>query len=166
MPIDLLISLGIPKQYAGDILVALLYILTSIGVTIFIKKRDLGALLFSLYIAYAIVTKTFFKFAQNPTTKAVILIVSIFLLFALIKHYVRMKISGGKIIVWVKTLLIALSIVGLLASIVLQWLPALMLKEFFTAFSSEVFLSKEAQLIWMIVPLVLIFMLKHKQRVY
>ncbi len=166
MPIDLLINLGIPKQYAGDVLVVLLYVLASVGVTIFIKKRDLGALLFSLYIAYAIVMETFFEFAQSPTAKAVILIILIFLLFALIKHYVRMKISGGKVIVWVKTLLIALSIVGLLASIVLQWLPASMLKEFFTAFSSEIFLSKEAQLIWMIVPLVLIFMLKHKQGAY
>jgi len=163
MIINLLIQLGIPKQYAGDFLVLLLFVIVGIIVTALVKKRNLGALLISIYIAYAIVAKIFYKVAQNPSAKIVIFLALIFLLFSLLRYYVRIKISGTKIVAGTKTSLTSLAIVGLLASIVLQWFPQSFLDEFFTSSSSVIFLSAQAQLIWMIAPLIVVFLLKHRQ---
>lgn len=160
---NLLVQVGIPKQFAGDIIVALFFILLTVFITTLIKKKNLGALLISIYISFALLTKLFFDFAQGPYVKIVIFIICVVVFFSLLKKYVRMKIKGQKISKWVKTSLASLTIVGLLVSIVLQWIPAQFVQEFITSISASVFLTKEAQLVWMIAPLVMIFLLKNKQ---
>ena len=160
---DLLAQIGIPKQYTGDIIVAVLFILLTIVITTLVKKKNLGALMISIYISYALLTKLFFDFVQGPYAKTAIFIVCVAIFFSLLKKYVKMKIKGQKIAKWVKTSLASLTIVGFLVSIVLQWIPAQVVEEFITPFSESIFMTKEAQLVWIVAPLVMIFLLKNKQ---
>lgn len=160
---NLLAQIGIPKQYTGDIVVAVLFILLTVVITTLVKKKNLGALMISIYISYALLTKLFFDFVQGPYTKTAIFIVCVAILFSLLKKFVKMKIKGQKIAKWVKTSLASLTIVGFLVSIVLQWIPAQIVEEFITPFLETIFMTKEAQLIWIIAPLVMIFLLKNRQ---
>ena len=160
---NLLVQIGIPKQFTGDVIVAILFILLTIVITTLVKKKNLGALLISIYISYALLTKLFFDFAQDPYVKAIIFIVCMVIFFSLLKKYVRIKIKGQKISKWIKTSLASLTIVGFLVSIVLQWIPSQIINEFITSYSATIFLTKEAQLVWIIAPLVMIFLLKNKQ---
>lgn len=162
--INFLVQIGIPQQYAGDFLVILLFVLLGIAITAVVKKKNLGALLVSIYTAYALITKMFYKLIQQPVAKTVIFIGLVFLLFSLIQNHMRIKISGSKVAAGAKTALVSLTITGLFASILLQFLPELFLvEEFFTATSASIFLSQEGQFFWMVAPLVAVFALKNRQ---
>lgn len=160
---NLLAQIGIPRHYSGDIIVAVLFILLTILITTLVKRKNLGSLLISIYISYALLMKLYFDFMQGPYVKIAIFVVCVSVLFSLLKKYVRMKLKGQKISKWIKTSLASLTIVGFLVSIVLQWVPDQITKDFITSYSATVFLTKEAQLVWIISPLVMIFLLKNKQ---
>lgn len=159
-----LVQIGIPQQYVGDLLVALFFVILGIAITAIVKKKNLGALMVSMYISYAVVTKIFYQFAQQPIAKMIIFLALVSLLFSLIQNHMRIKISGSRVAAGAKTALVSLTITGLLASIVLQWLPeSFLTEEFFTAASIKIFFSKEGQLAWMVAPLIAVFALKHRQ---
>lgn len=164
MIVDFLVKIGMPQQYAGDFLVVLFFVILGIAVTAIVKKKNLGALMVSMYVSYALVTKTFYQFAQQPIVKMIIFLALMSLLFSLIQSHMRIKISGSRVAAGAKTALVSLTITGLLASIVLQWLPeSFLVEEFFTATSINIFFSKEGQLAWMVAPLIAVFVLKHRQ---
>lgn len=162
MLVDLIIGVGIPRQFAGDVLVGLVYALFTIILIYLVKKENLGAFLVSVYISYAIIAVMFFEFAQSPVVKVLVFVVLLFFLFSFFKGHIRVRIKGANISMWIKILLLALSVVGLIASVVLQWLPSAMLQEFFIAFSSDIFSSDQARLVWMIIPLALIFVFRSR----
>jgi hypothetical protein len=64
---------------------------------------------------------------------------------------------------WVKVISISLSIVGLSVSIVMQWLSTAFVEKFFSPTSANLFLSEQAQFVWMLIPLALIFLLMQKR---
>jgi len=160
---NLLSQIGIPKQFTGDIIIAVLFILATVVITTLVKKRNLGALLISIYISFALLAKLFFDFAQSPYAKIIIFIVLVAVFFSLLKKDIRIRIKGKKIAMWLKISLTALAIVGFFASIVLQWIPDQIVQDFITEYASAIFMTPQAQLIWMIAPLVVVFLLKNKR---
>jgi hypothetical protein len=161
--IELLAKMGVPKQYAGDVWLLLLFIAASIVLILIVKKRNLGATLVAVYVAYAIVTKSFFSFLAEPGIKLLYFIGVLFAVFQLVKRFFKMGIGGKKAVMWSKILLVAFSIVGLLGSVVMGWFSKEAVSEFFSPLSLQLFRTDQAQLVWMVVPLVLIFVLVYRK---
>ena len=161
--IELLTKIGIPEQYAGDIWALVIFFVCSVILILVVKKRNLGAILISVYVAYAILTKAFFEFLEDQNVMLAVFLILLLVLFQIFKRFIRMGIGGSKMALWTKVVVISLSIIGLLISVAMRWFPPSIIEKFFSPSFVEIFLSKEAQLVWMIAPLVLIFLLVQKK---
>lgn len=161
--IEALTKMGVPKQYAGDVWLLLIFLIASAILILLVKKRNLGAMLVSIYVAYAIVTKSFFPFIEEPSVKLIYFLVVLAVLFQLFKRFFRMGVGGGKAGVWTKIALVSFSIIGLLGSIIMDWFSNKAVSEFFSPLSLRLFQTDQAQLAWMAIPLVLMFILVYRR---
>lgn len=161
--IESLTKMGVPKQYAGDVWLLLIFLIASIVLILLVKKRNLGAMLISIYVAYAIVTKSLFSFIEEPSVKLIYFLVVLAALFQLFKRFFKMGVGGSKASIWTKIALVSFSIIGLLGSIIMDWFSEKAISEFFSPLSLQLFRTDQAQLVWMAVPLVLIFILVYRR---
>jgi len=160
--IDLLIQIGIPKQYAGDLLILALYVITGIIIVFLVKKKNLGAFMMSSYVAYAIFSFSYF-IPKNATIGLLYFAFLVIMVFVLMKKIVAFHIGGGNFSIILKAVLIALLALGMITSLILSWLPPDNLAEFFTPFTKQLFTSDVFRLAWTIVPfLLLAFMKKYR----
>jgi len=161
--IESLTKMGVPKQYAGDVWLLLIFFLASAVLILLVKKRNLGAILVSIYVAYAIVTKSFFSFIEEPSAKLIYFVVVLAALFQVFRRFFKMGVGGSKTGAWTKIALVSFSIIGLLGSVVMDWFSREAVSEFFSPLSLQLFRTDQAQLVWMVVPLVLIFVLVYRR---
>ena len=161
--IDFFSNLGVPKQFTGDIWLFVLFVAISLVFIALIKKRNLGALLISIYVSFGIVSKSFFDFLEEPNLKLVYFLAITTLLFQMFRSFFRMGIGGSKVAMWTKTILVAFSAVGLLGSIVITWFPSDKVAEIFSPLSQQLFGTSQAQLFWMVAPVVLIFVFMRRR---
>lgn len=160
--IDFLINIGIPKQYAGDVWLFLIFLGISIALIFLVKKKNLDALLFSVYVAFVISLNSFFL-PKDVNFKAIYFLVVTVAVFFLMKKIFGLNLHGSKIMIWLQTLAISFSVVGLFFSLALTWIPSKELGEFFTPFSRKLFISDLAKFIWALLPfLILVFIKKRK----
>lgn len=151
---------GVPRQYVGDVWVGLLFLTASFLLILVAKKQNLGALIAAIYAAYAIETKIFFTWMEEPTTRFISLVlISVALFFVFKKFFGEVAVGSSLVSEWLKIVLVSATIVGFAASIVMQWYPKVALSEMFSAFSLEIFRSSEAQLVWMVAPILVIYIL-------
>ncbi len=161
--IDLLVQMGVPEQRAGDIWLLILFAVASLILIALVKKRNLGSLLISVYVVFAITIKSSFTFLENSNAKVVYFLIIILVVFSLFKRLFKINITGKKMTVWIKTILFSFAILGLLASIIMTWLPARVVEASFSVFSLQLFLSDGMQLFWMVIPLFLVSIFKYRQ---
>ena len=70
--IELLTQIGVPSQYAGDVWLLIIFLIIGIALTFLIQKKNLGALILSVYIAFVIITYSYF-IPETSGTRAVLL---------------------------------------------------------------------------------------------
>ncbi len=158
--LDFVISLGVSKQYIGDVLVLLFFLVASLLLVFIAKRQNLGALIAAVYGAYAIQTKMFFVWMDEPETKFIfLLLASACLFFVFKKFFGEVTIGSSLISEWIKTIVVSFTIVGFISSIVMQWYSKSFLGEMFSNVSLDIFHSDEAQLAWMIAPILVIYLL-------
>jgi hypothetical protein len=160
--IDFLINIGIPTQYAGDIWLLIVFLAISIALIFLVKKKNLGSLLLSVYVAYVISLSSFFL-PEDINFRAIYFLVIIAIVFWMMKKVFGLNFHGRKIVIWGQTLIIALAIVGLSLSLVLTWIPAKEISEFFTPFSQQLFISELARFIWALFPFLLLVAIKKRK---
>ncbi len=155
---DFFLDIGVPKQYVGDVWVLIALIVASLFLVILFKKQNLGSLIASVYCAYAIETKIFFDWFSGSTMRFGVLIILLLLLFFVFKKFFGEVASGSNMISeWIKISLVSITIVGFVTSIVMDWYSRAVLGGFFSAFSMSIFRSDEAQLVWMLAPIGVIY---------
>ncbi len=160
--IDFLINIGIPSQYAGDIWLLIVFLVISVALIFLIKKKNLGSLLLSVYVAYVISLSSFFL-PEDINFRAIYFLVIIAIVFWMMKKVFGLNFHGRKIVIWAQTLVIALAIVGLSLSLVLTWISAKEISEFFTPFPQQLFVSDLARFIWALVPFLLLVVIKKRK---
>lgn len=157
---DFLLSLGVPKQYIGDVWVFVLFIVASLLLVALFKKQNLGALIASIYGAYAIETKIFFDWFDGATMRfAGLVLLSVLLFLVFKKFFGEVTIGSNLASEWIKVSLVSVTIVGFMASIVMDWYGRSVLSGFFSPWSMSIFRSDEAQLVWMVAPILVIYLL-------
>jgi len=160
---NILIAIGVSKAYAGDIALLLLMILAGIILMFIVKKTKIGAFAFAVYSAYLITEVANFDFIQTHTTKSIVfLITAIVLHYSLFKPTVVIKLSGGNIVRWVKRVGIAFTIIGLMASIILGWIPDKEVVKMLSPFGLKLFTTSFARFIWAIAPVVILLMTRKR----
>ncbi len=164
---DILEKLTFVEKYSGDLLLLLFLLALGLMLVFLVKKKNLGSFLISSYVAYALVEKTPFAFLDDHLWKAGYFLLSTFLIFSFLKRFFYLGISGNNAaVVWIKTAIFAASISGMLASIILQWLPKEIIERFFSYVSLGLFQTDLALFLWMILPLAAGFFAGNMKRGY
>jgi hypothetical protein len=162
---NFLIDIGIPKVYAGDISLLVLMILAGIVLMFIVKKTKIGAFAFAVYAAYFIVEIAKFEVINTYTSKSIsFLVMAIILHYALFKPTVIVKLGGGSIIRWIKRIAISVAIVGLIVSIILNWMPDGEVSEMLSPFALKIFTTDFSRLIWAISPIIVLFIVKRRDK--
>lgn len=157
--IDLLTQIGVPKQYAGDLLVLALYLIASIVIIFLVKKKNLGAFVMSGYLAYVVFSFSYF-IPQTATLGIAYFAFLILVILMLMKNIVAFHLGGGNLSIAIKSVLISLLTLGMITSFILSWLPAENLEEFFTPFTKIIFTTDLFKLIWVIAPFLFLGVIK------
>lgn len=160
--IDFLINIGIPKQYTGDVWLLVVFLVISLVLLVLIKKRNLDSLLFSIYVAYVISLASFFL-PDDVNFQAVYFFGVTAIVFWLMKKIFGINFHGNKIFIWLQTLAITFSVIGLFFSLALTWISPKDLGDFFTPFSQKIFVSETAKFFWAILPFLLLVLVKRRR---
>ncbi len=161
--IEFLTQLGIAKQYAGDVWLLIIFLIIGLVLTVLVNKKNLGALILAVYITFVILSFSYFV-PQAGGVKAILLGMIIFLVFNGIKKAFPFSIKGNGVAGWFRMSLLALIIVGMILSIVLNWFSSAELEEFFTPLSKKLLISKEARFIWSVLPFGALMFLNNRRR--
>ena len=97
--IDFLTQLGVPSQYAGDIWLLIIFLVIGIALTFLIQKKNLGALILSVYISYVIVNYAYF-IPETSGMKASLLGIGIFLIFNGVKKAFPFAVNSKGVVGW------------------------------------------------------------------
>ncbi len=159
-----LIDIGIPRAYAGDIALLLLMILAGVALMFIVKKTKIGAFAFAVYTSYFVIETARFEFIDTYIIKSVsFLVTAIVLHYILFKPTVIVKLGGGSMIRWVKRIAISVAIVGLIASIILGWMPNKEVIKMLSPFGLKVFTTNIAQFIWAMAPIVVLMIARKRE---
>ncbi|MDZ7611385.1 MAG: hypothetical protein U5L10_01355 [Candidatus Moranbacteria bacterium] len=161
--IEFFTQIGVPDKYAGDLWLLIIFLITGIILLALVNKKSLGALILSIYAAYAIVSFAYFL-PEKGNTKVMFFGLFIFFSYMLLKKVFSFSIKGKKVEVLAQTLVLSLLAVGLIGSLVMEWIHPNELELFFTPFSKKLFFSDMARFIWPILPLAALFAFKKNKR--
>jgi len=161
---NFLINIGVSKAYAGDIALLLLMILAGVALMFIVKKTKIGAFAFAVYAAYLITEVANFDFIDTYKTKSIVfLVMAIVLHYSLFKPTVVVKLSGVNLVRWAKRIVVSFTVVGLMASIILGWMPDKEVIKMLSPFGLKMFTTDLAKLLWAIVPIVVLFAMKRRE---
>jgi len=161
--IEFLTNLGVTKQYAGDVWLLIIFLIIGIVLTVLVKKKNLGALILSVYISFVVLSSAFF-IPDNSGVRVVLLGILIFLVFHGVKKAFPFSMKGSGVASWFKVVFLSLMVVGMIGSIVLSWVSAKELEEFFTPLSRKLLISKEALFVWAVLPFSALVMLNNRRK--
>ena len=161
--IDFLTQLGVPSQYAGDIWLLIVFLIIGVALTFLVQKKNLGALILSVYISFVIVNYAYF-IPETSGVKAILLGISIFLIFNGVKKAFPFAVKSKGMAGWGRIVLLALVTVGMIGSIVLGWFSAEELEKFFTPLSKKLLISKEAKFIWSLLPFGILMIFNNRRK--
>jgi hypothetical protein len=161
--IEFLTQIGVAKQYAGDVWLLIIFLIIGLILTVVINKKNLGALILSVYIAFVILSSAFF-IPGNSGVKTILLGILIFLVFHGIKKAFPFSMKGKGLIGWTKIISLSLVVVGMIGSIVLSWYTPAELEEFFTPLSRRLLITEEARFVWAILPFGILLFLNNRRR--
>ncbi|MCK5080539.1 MAG: hypothetical protein KAQ63_00085 [Candidatus Moranbacteria bacterium] len=161
--IEFLTQLGVAKQYAGDVWLLIIFLIIGLILTILVNKKNLGALILTVYISFAILSSSYF-IPQTSGVKAILLGIIIFLVFNGVKRAFPFSVKSSGIAGWGRMIFLALVIVGMIGSIVLGWFSSEELEEFFTPLSRMLLISKEAHFVWSVLPFGTLIVLNNRRR--
>lgn len=161
--IEFLTQLGVAKQYAGDVWLLIIFLIIGIALTFLVHKKNLGALLLAVYIAFFILSSSYF-IPETSGAKTIVLGIIIFLVFNGIKKAFPFSVKGKGFLSWGSLVLLSLVIVGMIGSIVLGWFSSQELEEFFTPLSKRLLISQEARFFWATIPFGVLVGLNNRRR--
>jgi hypothetical protein len=151
--------LGIPSQYAGDVWIGLLFLVASLVLLFLVKRDNLGAFLVSVYISYAVLSRSFIdSLIRESEIKLLVFLTLTGLIFFLFREMIFLEVERGKraVIDWVRVLAFSLSLVGLMVSIVMDWISRDAAENIFSSLLINIFHAPGAQVIWTLLPLLLL----------
>ncbi|MFW5884910.1 MAG: hypothetical protein ACOCUF_01625 [Patescibacteria group bacterium] len=161
--IEFLIKMGIPEAYAGDVWLVILFLLLGLALVFTVNKKNLGALVLSIYVAYTILSFAYFIPNSGGWKAALFILLGWFCYINLRKTF-SFSLRGKKLIVFLQMLLLSLLAVGMTGSLILEWFSPKELEDFFTSFSHKFLISEKARFIWVALPFVFMILFKKSRR--
>jgi hypothetical protein len=157
--IEFLIEMGIPEAYSGDVWLAILFLLLGLALVFTVNKKNLGALVLSIYVAYTILFFAYF-IPNSGGWKVTLFILIGWVCYINLRKTFSFSLRGKKPVIFLQTLLISLLAVGMTGSLILEWFSPKELEDFFTSFSRQLLISEKARFIWVTLPFIVMIFFK------
>lgn len=154
-----------PAKIAGDISFLLIFIAICLALGLYLGRSQLVSLVIYGYVGIAIMTvlpDALFSFSQYG--KAFVFI-GIFLFLFLVGDYLfDIHISNAGADFFWRILIMSFLAVGMITSILLAFLPSSFVLQYLSKTSSAYFISPNAQIAWMIIPLLFLLFINKRLR--
>ena len=151
---NLIGSLGIKSNLAGDVSFLIVFLLVSFVVSFVLGKHRILVSLVGVYAAYAVVNLANFDFLKDPQGKALFFLTILVGFIVMFSRIIRGSVSGHGPTFIAKLTLGAAIVVGLSLSIVINWYPAKDLANIVTPNIRAYFSGDLFRFLWGIAPLV------------
>jgi len=161
--IDFLVKLGIPKAYTGDVGLFLMILLVSVALVFVVRKTKLGAFAYSVYAAYFIVESIDYVIDGYNLKIWLFLGLTFLVYYLLFRATVVVKLGGRSFEKWFKRVSVSFLIVGLMISIVVDWLPIKEAVRLLPPFWLRLFTENIFRMFWAVAPLLAMMFLRRKE---
>ena len=151
---NLLGSIGIKSNLAGDVSFLILFVLISFVISFVLGKHRILVSLLGVYAAYAVVSLANFDFVRDPQTKSLFFLAILIGFVMMFTRIIRGSVSGHGPMFILKMTIGTAIVIGLSLSFVMSWYPA---KEFVGIVTPNVrtyFVGDLYKFLWAIAPLV------------
>jgi hypothetical protein len=151
---NLLGSLGIKSNLAGDVSFLILFILVSFVVSFALGKHRLLVALLGAYVAYVVVAFANFEFLKEPNMKALVFLAALIGFVMYFSKIVHSSISGSGPVFMAKMTIGTAVVIGFSLSIILGWYTPKELADVITPGTRKFFTDDLWRFFWAIAPLV------------
>lgn len=151
---NLLGSIGIKSNLAGDVSFLILFVLISFVVSFVLGKHRILVSLLGVYAAYAVVSLANFDFVRDPQTKSLFFLAVLVAFVMLFTRIIRGSVSGHGPAFYAKITIGTAIVIGLSLSFVMSWYPAKELVGIITPNVRIYFVGDLYKFLWAIAPLV------------
>jgi len=150
---NLLGSIGIKSNLAGDVSFLILFLLVSFVVSFVLGKHRILVSLLGVYAAYTIVNFANFDITREPQGKTLIFLAILIGFVVMFSRIIRGSVSGHGPALAVKLTLGTAIAIGLSLSIILTWYSPKELESIITPNVRTYFVSDFWRFLWTIAPL-------------
>ena len=151
---NLLGSIGIKSNLAGDVSFLILFVLISFVISFVLGKHRILVSLLGVYAAYAVVSLANFDFVRDPQTKSLFFLAILIGFVMMFSRIIRGSVSGHGPVFYAKLTIGTAIVIGLSLSIILVWYPAKDLANVVTPSVKMYFTDSLYRFLWAIAPLV------------
>jgi len=158
-----LIQLGLPEKFAGDIFFAFVIIIIGIALGFLMGRYRLIELVLATYISIAIMSvipSYMLSFMQYSELLIFILLIISFTMLG--EYFFDIHLSSSSSAFWRMSMIGTLE-TGLIFSILIGYIPGYILLKYISSGVYNFFTLPWAQLFWMIVPLLFLFVTSRKR---
>ncbi|HBB36465.1 MAG: hypothetical protein UX02_C0002G0129 [Candidatus Moranbacteria bacterium GW2011_GWC1_45_18] len=151
---NLLSSLGIKSNLAGDVSFLIIFLLVSFVASFALGKHRVLVSLLGVYVAYVVVNFADFDFLKEPSAKVLIFLAILagFVLF--FSKIIRGSVSGHGPMLMVKLVLGTAIVIGLSLSVILNWYTPKELADIITPATRKFFTDDIWRFAWAVAPLI------------
>ena len=162
---SLSLSKFMPAQLAGDLSFLLIFVAVSLVAGMYLGRTQLVAVVMFNYIDVALITVLPSSiFAAVPYGRAGVFLAIFAIIFIVGDYVLDIHISSsGSDFFW-RVLIMSFLAIGMLTSIVFSFLPMSDLMKFLSKSSLDYFISPNAQMAWMITPLIFLLFVNKRLR--
>ena len=151
---NLLGSIGIKSNLAGDVSFLIMFLLVSFVVSFMLGKHRILVSLLGVYAAYAVVNLANFDFVRDPQSKSLFFLAILIGFIMMFSRIVRGSVSGAGPAFYAKLTIGTAIVIGLSLSIILVWYPAKDLANVVTPSVKMYFTDGFYRFLWAIAPLI------------
>jgi hypothetical protein len=151
---NLISSLGLKGNLAGDTAFLVLFALVSFVVSFALGKHRLLVSFLGVYAAYAVVNLADFEFAKSANNKTLLFLAVLVGFIFFFSRIIRANVSGHGPMLMTKLVVGTAVVVGLSLSIVFSWYSVKETADFVTPNIRKFFTGDLYKFLWGIAPLV------------
>jgi hypothetical protein len=151
---NLLGSLGIKSNLAGDVSFLILFVLVSFVVSFALGKHRILTSILGVYAAYAVVAFSNFDFLKDPGMKTLAFLAVLVGFIIFFSKIIRSSVSGHGPVFMVKLVIGTAIVIGLSLCVILNWYTPKELADIITPGTRKFFTDDIFRFLWAIAPLV------------
>lgn len=151
---NLLGSIGIKSNLAGDVSFLILFLLVSFVVSFLLGRHRILVSLLGVYVSYAVVSLADFDFLKDSQTKTLVFLAILIGFIVGFSRIVRGSVSGSGPGFYAKLMIGTAVVIGLSLSIILSWYSPKELADIVTPNVRTYFSGDFYKFLWAIAPLV------------